>query len=144
MKKMPSRHPGNDGTIVRHFRIEDYDAVIALWRRTEGVGLNESDTRPAIAAFLRRNRASAWLPKRMGGLPVPCCAVTTGGVVTCTIWPCQSATGVAALAGGLWMPVWQNSARPASPNATFSFSPATRRASSFGRTQAGACERSCG
>jgi len=55
MKKMPSRHPGNDGTIVRHFRIEDYDAVIALWRRTEGVGLNESDTRPAIAAFLRRN-----------------------------------------------------------------------------------------
>jgi len=40
---------------VRHFRIEDFDAVIALWRRTEGVGLNESDTRRAINAFLRRN-----------------------------------------------------------------------------------------
>ena len=40
---------------MHRFRIEDFDAVIALWRRTEGVGLNESDTRPAIAAFLRRN-----------------------------------------------------------------------------------------
>ena len=47
--------PNDDGTIVRSFRVEDYDAVIALWRRTEGVGLNESDTRRAIAAFLRRN-----------------------------------------------------------------------------------------
>src|ERR1039457_6973520 len=48
-------HPGAEGTIVRHFRIEDFDAVIALWRRTEGVGLNESDTRRAITAYLRRN-----------------------------------------------------------------------------------------
>jgi ribosomal protein S18 acetylase RimI-like enzyme len=55
VKRKPSCCPGTDGTIVRHFRIEDVDAVIALWRRTEGVGLNESDTRPAIAAFLRRN-----------------------------------------------------------------------------------------
>jgi putative acetyltransferase len=41
--------------IVRHFRVKDFDAVLALWRRTEGVGLNESDTRRAIAAYLRRN-----------------------------------------------------------------------------------------
>ena len=40
---------------MRHLQIKDYDAVIALWRRTEGVGLNESATRSAIAAFLRRN-----------------------------------------------------------------------------------------
>ena len=33
----------------------DYAAVAALWRRTEGVAQNESDTEPAIAAFLRRN-----------------------------------------------------------------------------------------
>ena len=45
----------DDETVIRSLRIEDYDAVIALWRRTEGVGLNESDTRPAIAAYLRRN-----------------------------------------------------------------------------------------
>jgi len=45
----------NDEMTVRHFRIEDYDAVVRLWRRTEGVGLNESDTRRAIVAYLRRN-----------------------------------------------------------------------------------------
>lgn len=33
----------------------DYDRVIALWSVTEGMGLNESDTREAIAAFLTRN-----------------------------------------------------------------------------------------
>ena len=48
-------HPNDDGTTVRAFRIEDYDGVVALWRRTEGVGLNESDTRRAIASYLRRN-----------------------------------------------------------------------------------------
>ena len=55
MKKTLCRCPADAEIIVRHFRIEDFDAVIALWRRTEGVGLNESDTRRAIAAFLRRN-----------------------------------------------------------------------------------------
>jgi putative acetyltransferase len=58
--------PGADGTIVRHFRIEDFDAVIALWRRTEGVGLNESDTRPAIAAFLRRNPNLSFVAEKNG------------------------------------------------------------------------------
>jgi N-acetylglutamate synthase len=52
--------------IVRHFRIEDFDAVIALWRRTEGVGLNESDTRPAIAAFLRRNPNLSFVAEKNG------------------------------------------------------------------------------
>jgi len=58
-RQFPTRlfmdNPNHDGMIIRSFRSEDYDAVIALWRRTEGVGLNESDTRRAIAAFLRRN-----------------------------------------------------------------------------------------
>jgi putative acetyltransferase len=55
VKYKAASRPGADGTVVRLFRIKDYDAVVALWRRTEGVGLNESDTRPAITAFLRRN-----------------------------------------------------------------------------------------
>ena len=55
MKKTLCRCPADDEIIVRLFRIEDFDAVIALWRRTDGVGLNESDTRRAIAAYLRRN-----------------------------------------------------------------------------------------
>jgi putative acetyltransferase len=51
---------------VRHFRVEDFDGVIALWRRTEGVGLNESDTRCAIAAFLRRNPRLSFVAEKSG------------------------------------------------------------------------------
>ena len=65
MKKKPTYHPDH-GIIVRHFRIEDYDAVIALWRRTEGVGLSESDTRPAIAAYLRRTPRFSFVAEKNG------------------------------------------------------------------------------
>jgi hypothetical protein len=37
------------------FAISDFDEVLALWQRTEGVGLNESDTRENIAGYLPRN-----------------------------------------------------------------------------------------
>jgi putative acetyltransferase len=60
--------PDNDGIIVRPFRIEDYDAVVSLWRRTEGVGLNESDTRHAIAAYLRRNPRFSFVVEKDGQL----------------------------------------------------------------------------
>jgi len=59
-------NPENNGTTVRCFCIEDYDAVLALWRRAEGVGLNESDTRRAIAAFLRRNRRFSFVAEKGG------------------------------------------------------------------------------
>jgi putative acetyltransferase len=39
----------------REFALADYDTVLALWRACEGIGLNESDTSEAIAAFLVRN-----------------------------------------------------------------------------------------
>ena len=58
--------PADDETIVRSFRLEDYNAVIALWRRAEGVGLNESDTRRAIAAFLRRNPRLSFVAEKNG------------------------------------------------------------------------------
>jgi putative acetyltransferase len=35
--------------------IADYSAVLRLWQGSEGVGLNESDARPAIESFLARN-----------------------------------------------------------------------------------------
>jgi len=41
---------------LRPFVLRDFPAVHALWTGMAGVGLNESDTRPAIADFLRRNR----------------------------------------------------------------------------------------
>jgi N-acetylglutamate synthase len=39
----------------RSLRIADFDAVRALWRKTEGIGLNESDTREAVGRYLKRN-----------------------------------------------------------------------------------------
>jgi ribosomal protein S18 acetylase RimI-like enzyme len=33
----------------------DFSRVLALWKKTEGMGLGESDTRSGIARFLRRN-----------------------------------------------------------------------------------------
>lgn len=66
MKKTLCRCPADDEMIVRPFRVKDYDTVIALWRRTEGVGLNESDTRRAIAAFLRRNPRLSFVAEQGG------------------------------------------------------------------------------
>jgi len=40
---------------IRALAIADYEAVLRLWQEAEGVGLNESDTRENIAAFLARN-----------------------------------------------------------------------------------------
>jgi putative acetyltransferase len=40
---------------IRAMTVEDYPVVLALWQRTEGIGLNESDAEEAVAAFLRRN-----------------------------------------------------------------------------------------
>jgi ribosomal protein S18 acetylase RimI-like enzyme len=53
-------------TVLRGFRVSDYDEVLRLWKRTEGVGLNESDTRPAIASFLRRNPGLSFVAVRQG------------------------------------------------------------------------------
>lgn len=41
--------------LLRPFVLGDYDAVYDLWSRSEGVGLGDSDTRSAIAAYLERN-----------------------------------------------------------------------------------------
>ena len=66
MKKKISNCLCDNGTVVRYFCIEDYGAVVALWRRTEGVGLNESDTRRAIAAYLRRNPRFSFIAENDG------------------------------------------------------------------------------
>jgi putative acetyltransferase len=42
-------------TELRPMTPADYEAVLQLWQATEGVGLNESDTRERIALFLNRN-----------------------------------------------------------------------------------------
>jgi N-acetylglutamate synthase len=53
---------------LRAFRLADYPAVLALWRRSEGLGLNESDSREAISAYLRRNPRLSLVAERNGRL----------------------------------------------------------------------------
>jgi len=40
---------------IRALTIADYEAVMRLWKQTEGIGLNESDSRARLTAFLKRN-----------------------------------------------------------------------------------------
>jgi N-acetylglutamate synthase len=40
---------------IRALKIDDYGDAIALWKVTEGLFLNESDSRDAITSFLARN-----------------------------------------------------------------------------------------
>jgi ribosomal protein S18 acetylase RimI-like enzyme len=40
---------------IREFRISDYEDAFSLWKASEGIGLNESDTEDAISSFLKRN-----------------------------------------------------------------------------------------
>lgn len=54
--------PGSTAMAAKKVRLQgrvmaarDLKAVVAFWKATPGVGLNESDTIPALQAFLRRN-----------------------------------------------------------------------------------------
>jgi len=40
---------------TREFRIEDYDAAVALWKRVEGVEIAEGDSKEEIEQYILRN-----------------------------------------------------------------------------------------
>ena len=40
---------------IRPFSMADYDAVFALWRQCEGIGLSQADSRDSIRHYLKRN-----------------------------------------------------------------------------------------
>ena len=40
---------------IEAMKLSDFTAVSRLWRGSEGIGLNESDTRASIAIYLKRN-----------------------------------------------------------------------------------------
>ena len=42
--------------IIRQMTLEDYEPAYALWRATDGVCLDEEDSRDGIALYLRRNQ----------------------------------------------------------------------------------------
>ena len=41
--------------VTREFSINDYDAVLGLWQRAEGLEVAEGDDRKGVAQFLARN-----------------------------------------------------------------------------------------
>jgi ribosomal protein S18 acetylase RimI-like enzyme len=41
--------------MIREMRIDDYEDVYRLWEQTEGLTLEESDSREDIEIYLRRN-----------------------------------------------------------------------------------------
>jgi ribosomal protein S18 acetylase RimI-like enzyme len=49
--------------IIKPMTLVDYDEVLHLWQNSEGVGLNESDTRSEIGIFLRRNRGMSFVAR---------------------------------------------------------------------------------
>ena len=40
---------------TREFRIDDYDAAVALWKRVEGIEIAEGDSKEEIALYIARN-----------------------------------------------------------------------------------------
>ncbi len=46
---------------IETMSLSDFDQVTRLWQNTEGVGLNESDSRHAIAQFLAHNRGMSFV-----------------------------------------------------------------------------------
>ena len=42
--------------LVEPMSVGDFDKVLQLWRNTEGIGLNESDTRSELQKYLHRNK----------------------------------------------------------------------------------------
>ena len=49
---------------IQPLGIEDYDEVLRLWQNSEGVGLNESDTRVAIEQYLERNPGMSFVARQ--------------------------------------------------------------------------------
>lgn len=52
---------------IREMQIEDFPEVLALWKRTEGIGLNESDTEEQLAQFLERNPGFSFVATNESG-----------------------------------------------------------------------------
>ena len=50
---------------LREMTIRDYEQVLALWKRTSGLGLSGVDSKEGIRAFLERNWVFALFAKKM-------------------------------------------------------------------------------
>ena len=48
---------------IKPMTLADYNEVLPLWEKSEGVGLSESDTRAEIGKFLKRNRGLSFVAR---------------------------------------------------------------------------------
>jgi N-acetylglutamate synthase len=52
----------SDGAIeINPFSLDAYDAVLALWRQCEGIGLSQADSRENIQRYLERNPGMSFI-----------------------------------------------------------------------------------
>ena len=49
---------------IEPMTLADFEEVLRLWQGAAVVGLNESDTRPAIAIYLKRNRGMSFVARQ--------------------------------------------------------------------------------
>jgi putative acetyltransferase len=49
---------------IETMKLSDFPTVSRLWRNSEGIGLNESDTWANIAIFLKRNPAMSFVARK--------------------------------------------------------------------------------
>lgn len=55
-----------DVMLIREMNIEDYEEAYALWLRTEGMGITQSDTKQEIQKFLARNPGLSYVCVEQG------------------------------------------------------------------------------
>lgn len=60
---------GTESWDVAPFTMSAYHAVLAIWERSEGIGLSGADAWDSIAAYLERNPGSSFVAS-VGGEPV--------------------------------------------------------------------------
>lgn len=51
------------GVRIQRFTMAAYGQVLALWKRSEGVGVNDADERGKLAAYLRRNPGMSFVAR---------------------------------------------------------------------------------
>jgi ribosomal protein S18 acetylase RimI-like enzyme len=49
---------------IEAMKLPDFAAVCRLWRNSEGIGLNESDTKANIAIYLKRNPQMSFVARK--------------------------------------------------------------------------------
>jgi putative acetyltransferase len=52
--------------LISAFTIEFYDAVLALWKQCEGVGLSDADSRENVKSYLDRNPGMSFVAQSHG------------------------------------------------------------------------------